>query len=739
MPGGGTPAHRTGPHGDGPRVLLLWPGGLFGAGGNFGVPQLLSMAGVLRRDVRANVDVVDLDLERALGPVDLRQLCGRGYDLVGLSCYSSYDYLKVMAIGAAVRALLPEACLVVGGYHPSAVPEDFLGPESPFDYLVLGDGERPLLGLAQALGRGERPSERQLGPEPCSEPDELPPYDWTLLARYRHVARQAASQAEIYLSRGCPHRCSFCMERAKRETAWRAFSPERAVEEIHRLDRFLDLGRWTLFVADSCFGLRTSWRRSFLELLARRPPRARKLWVLTRADGLEREDLVLMARANVAPGFGLESGDPAMLARMGKSADGEAYLERVLELADLARELDLPFGANVIVGHPGETEASLRCSARLLRRLFLGDDRGTTGFLSVDPFRLYPGSRIALERERWERETGMRTYRYPWWQDGDQDFLAEWLDPSAELDYRRTLELKRELFDPILAGIARAFAYQGPAGDYFRRAIDEQLALCKPRRYLHTLGLWHLWRSLLTPAACSDEVEPSRDVGADADLARVARAAREDLLARQSFALSDALGAAMVRVPRERFVRLEDIARSAEDEALGLSDDGLATISALHAYAAAFAALGLEPGAELVELGSGTGYGAALASEIVGPTGRVRTLEIDAALAERARRNLAGYPQAEALHADAHATERWRGATRVYVAFALRELPAAWLDALAPGGRLVAPVGEPDAQELTLFEQLGSRVVTRGLGAVSYVADRGKRRSAAHDPDRPQD
>jgi protein-L-isoaspartate(D-aspartate) O-methyltransferase len=595
---------------------------------------------------------------------------------------------------------------------------------------VLGDGERPLLALTLALARGERPSARQLGPEPWLELDELPPYDWSLLERYRPVARQAASQAEIYLSRGCPHPCSFCMERAKRETSWRAFSPERAVEEIHRLDRFLDLGSWTLFVADACFGLRREWRRSVLEQLAHRPPRARKLWLLTRIDGLEREDLALMARANVAPGLGLESGDPAMLERMGKAKDGTAYLERMRELGVMARELGLPFGVNVLFGHPGESEESLRRSAALLGQLFLADERGTTGFLSVDPFRLYPGSAIAQGRARWERETGMRLPRYPWWHDGDQDFLAEWLDPSATLDFRRALTLKRELFDPILQGIARRFVYQGPAADYFRRAIDEQLALCAPRRYLHTLGLWHLWRSLLDGAEADGREGAQRELAADAtlaadtELAATARSARQQTIAAEGFPGSAELRAALVRVPRERFVRLEDVSRSADDDALALSDDGQATISALHAYAVAFDALGLGPGDELVELGTGTGYGAALGSELVGPTGRVRGFELDAALAGRARRNLAGYPQAEALHADAHATELWHGATRVYVAFALPELPPAWLDALATGGRLLVPVATAGAQQLTLFEKLPSGVRIRELGAVRYVADR---------------
>ena len=82
-----------------------------------------------------------------------------------------------------------------------------------------------------------------------------------------------------------------------------------------------------------------------------------------------------------------------------------------------------------------------------LAKLFVDHPRGTHGFLSVDPFRLYPGSPIDEERPRWESETGMKVHRYPWWNDGDQDFLAEWIDPSAELDFRTTerLRIEREI------------------------------------------------------------------------------------------------------------------------------------------------------------------------------------------------------------------------------------------------------------------------------------------------------
>ena len=64
----------------------------------------------------------------------------------------------------------------------------------------------------------------------------------------------------------------------------------------------------------------------------------------------------------------------------------------------------------------------------------------------------------------------------------------------------------------------------------------------------------------------------------------------------------------------------------------------------------------------------------------------------------------------------------WRGARKVSVAFAVAEVPAAWLDALAPGGRLVAPVGTP--QTLTLYaKDDAGRVDARALTPVRYVVD----------------
>ena len=106
---------------------------------------------------------------------------------------------------------------------------------------------------------------------------------------------------------------------------------------------------------------------------------------------------------------------------------------------------------------------------------------------------------------------------------------------------------------------------------------------------------------------------------------------------------------ALLEVERERFVIPDDVVRSAEDIPLPLDDVGLATISAPHAYLLSYRLLGLAPGDQLVELGTGSGYGSALAAFIVGGEGLVTTFEIDSSLAQRAQSLLAGMPNVTTL------------------------------------------------------------------------------------------
>ncbi|MBO0877378.1 MAG: protein-L-isoaspartate(D-aspartate) O-methyltransferase [Pseudonocardia sp.] len=177
--------------------------------------------------------------------------------------------------------------------------------------------------------------------------------------------------------------------------------------------------------------------------------------------------------------------------------------------------------------------------------------------------------------------------------------------------------------------------------------------------------------------------------------------------------------AAMRDTPREVFVPRERRQRAYSDEALPI---GLGqTISQPYIVALILQSMALR-GPELVlEVGTGSGYSAALLSRLAA---RVVSIERLAVLAERARRCLAevGAGNVEVIHGDGG--QGWP-ALAPYDAIAVHalapELPGALVEQLAPGGRLVIPLRATLGGVLTLFTRTESGLDRMPLAAVAFV------------------
>jgi len=96
-------------------------------------------------------------------------------------------------------------------------------------------------------------------------------------------------------------------------------------------------------------------------------------------------------------------------------------------------------------------------------------------------------------------------------------------------------------------------------------------------------------------------------------------------------------------------------------------------------------------GDRVLHIGGGVGYYSAIVAELVGEAGRVDVFEIDPDLAERARLNLAPWTQV-AVHCRSGLDAALPQADVIYVSAGANQPAGQWLDALAPGGRLVMPL-----------------------------------------------
>jgi protein-L-isoaspartate(D-aspartate) O-methyltransferase len=105
--------------------------------------------------------------------------------------------------------------------------------------------------------------------------------------------------------------------------------------------------------------------------------------------------------------------------------------------------------------------------------------------------------------------------------------------------------------------------------------------------------------------------------------------------------------------------------------------------------------LGLAPGQRVLEIGTGTGYNAAVLAHVVGPGGSVVTVDIESDLVARARAGLAaaGYPEVRVSGADGgYGDPAGAPFDRIVVTAGAWDIAPAWLEQLAPGGRLVLPL-----------------------------------------------
>ena len=236
-----------------------------------------------------------------------------------------------------------------------------------------------------------------------------------------------------------------------------------------------------------------------------------------------------------------------------------------------------------------------------------------------------------------------------------------------------------------------------------------------------------LWVALALAAFAAQEIlAPCRAVGADDSYAPARRRmVVEQLLGTGRDITNARVLAAMGNVPRHEFVpeRLRSLAY--QDSALPIGHDQ--TIS--QPYVVAFMTERLEPKPtdRVLEIGTGSGYQAAV---LAGLVSQVFTVEIIEDLAQRATTDLKrlGYTNIHVRAGDGY--EGWPEQApfdAIIVTCAPDHVPQPLIEQLKDGGRMIIPVGSGD-QELILLRKHGGKLERRAVLPVRFVPMRGEAR-----------
>jgi radical SAM superfamily enzyme YgiQ (UPF0313 family) len=322
-----------------------------------------------------------------------RQARDSGAWLVGVSSLFTAYADEALAAAEAVKRSLPRSTVVLGGHHPTALPESVLA--SPWvDFVLRGEGEASMPLLAQNLREG-----RDVGSVPgigfrrpdgslsIDAPAHLPrleglPRPAFELLNHRHYRRGGRASAVVVASRGCPLRCSYCSVGA---AAWLPHRlrpvPEVLAEIAWTVARH---GAGFIDFEDENLSLNRDW---FLEILEGLAPRGGGPELELRAMNglfpptLDAQVVSAMCRAGFRNlNLSLGSTHPRQLRRF-RRADIRTAFDRALALAE---DVGLTAVGYIIVGAPYQ-----RAEDSVDDLLFLSERRVLAG---VSVFYPAPGS-----------------------------------------------------------------------------------------------------------------------------------------------------------------------------------------------------------------------------------------------------------------------------------------------------------------------------------------------------------
>ena len=179
---------------------------------------------------------------------------------------------------------------------------------------------------------------------------------------------------------------------------------------------------------------------------------------------------------------------------------------------------------------------------------------------------------------------------------------------------------------------------------------------------------------------------------------------------------------AMREVPRHYFTGDSDIESSYRNYPLPIGKGQ--TISQPYTVAFMIEQLELESGDKVLEVGSGSGYNAAIMAKIVEPDGKIYSIEVRKELIDFAKKNLlkANIDNVELIYRDgSKGHEKHAPYDKIIVTAAAPEIPKALKNQLKQGGILIAPVGGGFGQEMVKLVKHKDKFTKQKLGGFRFV------------------
>ncbi|MDD5589872.1 MAG: radical SAM protein [Candidatus Portnoybacteria bacterium] len=319
-----------------------------------------------------------------------------------------------------VKNFFPRVKLIWGGPHATFFPQETL-ESNLVDFVILNEGEGTMWELLDSLEASYNPDFSKIdglgwkkdGQIFINEKKELLPMREIPLPNWELMPSEVLERLEIvptHTSRGCPHRCAFCIN-AITKNRWRMRESGKVLEDI------------AIIKSKPCFAGKKLrfWDENFFVDMVRVKEIVEGMikndliipWETTvRADYFSRPELTddlleaMKQSGCYLLSFGAESGSPKIL----KKIDKDITRQEIIESAKKCLRHGIIPQYSFMVGLPGETAKDIRQTISLIDELVALDPK--VQILGPQAFRPYPGSKLYEEclEAGWKSPEGLKEW-----------------------------------------------------------------------------------------------------------------------------------------------------------------------------------------------------------------------------------------------------------------------------------------------------------------------------------------
>lgn len=344
------------------RILLVKPSGRKGLSFAFDlIPIGLEYLAASIQDAVEQVNIVDMELDRRTF-----QDCLEFYrpDLVGISL-SATEHNQTLRLAKIAKQ--NGAVTVVGGYHPTSVPDVMLS-HPQIDVVIRGEGEQTLLELVKAgspenvLGCSYRKNGEIVHNEDRARIADLDsiPFPARHLRQYPYKSADRKTDCDVLMmSRGCHGLCSFCCEPSMSDGCSRCRSPENVLKEILEMAEFHGNKPVSVMFADPNFIGNARQVERLCDLLMEHGDLNIEFGALVRADMMANNPHIVkkMCKAGIVKfEMGIESPNVKDLQSTKKGVATKFHKQAVKNI----REHGGRAGGTFVIGLPDQTEEEIK-------------------------------------------------------------------------------------------------------------------------------------------------------------------------------------------------------------------------------------------------------------------------------------------------------------------------------------------------------------------------------------------